>query len=254
MNSLFLAHGSPMMAIETNEYTRFLHRLGTQYHPQAIVLFTAHWESEVLTISSRDDTYETIYDFYGFPEQLYEKTYPARGSQETAGCLHTLLEQNGIQVRVDNKRGLDHGSWVLLSHMYPAANIPVVQVSVHPFLPPSEQYRIGEAIRSVTADNVLVIGSGVTVHNLRSLNWEQKEPEPWAEAFDDWLIQHIKQSDLHELFRYHELAPHASMAVPRPEHLVPFFIAMGSGDPAAPAEILYRSYDFGTLSYLCFGF
>ncbi|KPV55313.1 MFS transporter [Paenibacillus sp. A3] len=250
--ALFLAHGSPMLAIEQTPYTDFLAKLGEQYEPRAIVIFTAHWESETLTISSIDDVYDTIYDFGGFPDELYQVKYPARGSKAIAAMLEQKLTATGIEVRTDSARGLDHGSWTLLHRMYPKADIPVVQVSVNPYLAPERQYRIGEAIRGLGREGILVIGSGVTVHNLRMLNWGQKTPEPWAIGFDDWLLEMLQSGDLNALFQYAEQAPHARQAVPRAEHFVPLFIAMGSGE--GQAQVIHRSYDLGTLSYMCLQF
>ncbi|MFK4340625.1 aromatic ring-opening dioxygenase catalytic subunit (LigB family) [Paenibacillus sp. RC62] len=134
MPSLFLAHGSPMLAIEQTEYTAFLEQLGKSIRPKAIVIFTAHWETQALTVSSIDDIYDTIYDFGGFPPELYAVKYPAHGSVELAAKLKELYEQKGIDVQTDRVRGLDHGSWTLLHRMYPEADIPVVQISVNPFL------------------------------------------------------------------------------------------------------------------------
>ncbi|MDF2670484.1 MAG: dioxygenase extradiol-like protein [Paenibacillus sp.] len=253
---LFLAHGSPMTAIEDTEYTRFLEQLGPKLKPKAIVIFSAHWESEVLAISSTDDTYETIYDFGGFPPDLYSIKYKARGSKKLAAELADRFKHNGIENRLDETRGLDHGSWTMLHRMYPQADIPVVQLSVHPYLATSEQYRIGEALRGLDQEDILIIGSGVTVHNLRVLNWGDRHgtPERWATGFDDWLIDHIQSSDKEALFRYMELAPAAKQAVPTPEHFVPLYIALGSGDPARKPEVIHRSYEFGTLSYLSMQF
>ncbi|MDO3677233.1 DODA-type extradiol aromatic ring-opening family dioxygenase [Paenibacillus ehimensis] len=250
--ALFLAHGSPMLAIEQTPYTDFLAKLGERYEPRAIVIFTAHWESETLTISSTDDVYDTIYDFGGFPDELYQVKYPARGSKAIAAMLEQKLTANGIEVRTDSVRGLDHGAWTLLHRMYPKADIPVVQVSVNPYLAPERQYRIGEAIRGLGRQGILVIGSGVTVHNLRMVNWGQKTPEPWAVSFDDWLLEKLQSGDLNALFHYAEQAPYARQAVPRAEHFVPLFIAMGSGE--GEAQMIHRSYDLGTLSYMCLQF
>lgn len=250
--ALFLAHGSPMLAIEQTPYTDFLAKLGERYEPRAVVIFTAHWESETLTISSTDDVYDTIYDFGGFPDELYQVKYPARGSKAIAAMLEQKLTANGIEVRTDSVRGLDHGAWTLLHRMYPKADIPVVQVSVNPYLAPERQYRIGEAIRGLGREGILVIGSGVTVHNLRMVNWGQKTPEPWAVSFDDWLLEKLQSGDLNALFHYAEQAPYARQAVPRAEHFVPLFIAMGSGE--GEAQMIHRSYDLGTLSYMCLQF
>jgi 4,5-DOPA dioxygenase extradiol len=252
--SLFLAHGSPMIAIEDTEYTRFLKNLGEQIKPKAIVIFTAHWESDVLAISSIDGVYDTIYDFGGFPDELYAMKYPAKGSSKLASMLEERFRKQGITVRKDTTRGLDHGSWTLLHHLYPKADIPVVQVSVNPYLSPGEQFKIGEALQGLGKEDILIIGSGVTVHNLRMVKWEQTTVEPWAIEFDDWLIEKVQNKDLDSLFKYDEQAPHARLAVPRAEHFVPFFIAMGSGDPQAKAKVIHQSYDLGTLSYLCLQF
>lgn len=251
--SLFLAHGSPMLAIQESPYTDFLKKLGQAIQPRAIVIFTAHWESDILTISASDDPYDTIYDFYGFPDDLYQIKYSAKGSSQVAALLEEHFSSKGIPTQKDFSRGLDHGAWSLLSRLYPEADIPVVQVSVNPYLSPADQYQIGLAIKDLGKEDILVIGSGVTVHNLRALKWHQTEPEAWAVEFDDWLIDHLNTQDFDALLTYEEAAPHARLAVPRPEHFVPFFIAMGSGY-LEKARVLHRSYEMGTLSYLCLEF
>jgi 4,5-DOPA dioxygenase extradiol len=243
-----------MLAIEDTEYSAFLGELGRSIRPKAIVIFTAHWESETLTISAIDGVYDTIYDFYGFPKELYEVKYPTKGSTALASSLAERFAAAGIPVQKDTKRGLDHGSWTLLHRLYPEADIPVVQVSVNPNLPPAEQYAIGQALRDLGKADILVIGSGVTVHNLRILKWGQTVPEPWAVRFDDWLIDRLQNHDTTALFRYEELAPDARLAVPRAEHFVPLLIAMGSGDPESVPEVIYRNYEAGNLSYLCLKF
>ncbi len=252
--SIFLSHGSPMIAVENNEYTRFLAELGASWTPEFIVIFSAHWESDDLTISYTNETYETIYDFYGFPDELYRVQYPARGSEQASARLEELFTASGIQVQRDTSRGLDHGSWSLLKHMYPQANIPVVQVSVNAYLSAEEQVKIGAALRELQHEDVLIIGSGASVHNLRTLKWGQKTAETWALQFDDWLIDKVESKKMNDLFAYQDLAPHASLAVPRAEHFVPLLIALGSSNPDSKAKVLHRSYDVGTLSYLCFEF
>ncbi|HWO98974.1 MAG TPA: class III extradiol ring-cleavage dioxygenase [Bacillus sp. (in: firmicutes)] len=254
MPSLFLAHGSPMLAIEQNPYTDFLENIGRHIKPKAIVIFTAHWESDITTISYTDEVYETIYDFYGFPDEMYTIKYPARGSKKAADMVKNQFQQQGIPFKLNMTRGLDHGSWTLLSRIYPNADIPVIQISVNPFLEAENQYKIGQSLKALRAEDILIIGSGVTVHNLRALNWNQTTPEAWAVEFDDWLIDKIQQKDLDGLFKWEESAPNARLAVPRPEHFVPFFIAVGSGDSLEDAKVIHRSYEFGTLSYLCFQF
>lgn len=253
VQSLFLAHGAPTIAIENNDYTKFLGELGRGITPKAIVIFTAHWESQMLTISSGDGVYNTIYDFYGFPRELYEIEYRAKGSSLIASKIREKLLEHGINAEKDTTRGLDHGSWTLLKHLYPSANIPVIQISVNASLSIKEQLNIGEALKSLGEEDILIIGSGVTVHNLRLVKWEATSPDSWAEEFDDWLIDKIKTKDLNSLINYRELAPKANLAVPTLEHFVPLFIAMGAGNKVTP-KVLHRSYELGNLSYLCFEF
>ncbi|RUS46242.1 class III extradiol ring-cleavage dioxygenase [Cohnella sp. AR92] len=250
ISPLFVGHGSPLMAIQDSPCTEFLAEYGKRKKPKAIVVFTAHWESEVLAISSIDGAYDTIYDFGGFPPEMYTIKYPAPGDPGLAARIGESLDKLGIAHRFDTKRGLDHGSWVPLRRMYPDADIPVVQISIHPFLPPSEQFRIGTALRGLDQEDILVLGSGATVHNFRAMNFNAKQPDAWAVAFDDWLVDRIQRKELDELFRYEELAPNARTAVPRPDHFVPLYLAFGSADPASTATEAHRSYEMGSLSYL----
>ncbi len=252
--SFFLAHGSPMIAIENTAYTATLAKLGEQTQATALVVFTSHWETDPITISFRDDPYDMIYDFSGFPRELYTFKYPAKGSTKIASRVAQLIEKKGFYVRKDSKRGIDHGTWALLARMYPKADLPVVQVSVNPTLSPKEQFVIGEALRGLGHDNILVLASGVTVHNLREVEWGLTTPEPWAVEFDEWLIDKVQKWDLEALFNYEVYAPHASLAVPTAEHFLPLYIAMGSGDPQSLPEVIHRHYEAGSLSYLCFKF
>jgi 4,5-DOPA dioxygenase extradiol len=255
--TLFVAHGAPTLAIENNAYTDFLSQyamdLPDRYaRPEAIVIFTAHWESRVQQISSVDP-YEMIYDFGGFPDELYQITYPAAGSPELAEEIAQLLAQEGIPYEKHTSRGLDHGSWVPLRLLAPKADIPVVQLSVNPLLVAEEQYRIGRALSSLRHKNVLVIGSGGTVHNLWRVDFRQAVPEPWAVAFDQWIAEKLELWDTESLFAYMEQAPYAREAVPRNEHFIPLLYAMGAAElpnreSAAQAQLLFREYQYGSLS------
>ncbi|MFW2490626.1 DODA-type extradiol aromatic ring-opening family dioxygenase [Clostridium chromiireducens] len=250
---LFLAHGSPMMAIEEDDYTEFLNNLGTKFNPKAIVIFTSHWDNETLTISSIDSVYDTMYDFYGFPEELYQIKYPAKGSTEIASRVEEKLTNQGIKVNKDISRGLDHGAWTILKHLYPKADVPIVQVSINSNLSIQEQIKIGDALKTFGNDDILVIGSGNTVHNLRLVDFDAVSIDSWAEEFDDWLINRLKENDFISLNNYSDNAPYANLAVPTPEHLVPLFIALGSSSLLIP-RVIFRSYELGNLSYLCFEF
>lgn len=253
IQTLFLAHGSPMMAFENNEYTEFLNKLGGKIKPKAIVVFSAHWDTETLTISSTDSVYETIYDFYGFPKELYNIKYNAKGSTLIASDIYNKLKDQGIDVKKDSNRGLDHGAWTLLKHIYPKADIPVIQISINSNLPIEEQINIGRALQYLSSEDILVIGSGNTVHNLRLVNWDQASVDSWAVEFDDWLIDTLKKLDYHSLSNFRKSAPHSNLAVPTPEHFVPLFLALGCCKNPTP-HILYRDYELGNLSYLCLQF
>jgi 4,5-DOPA dioxygenase extradiol len=254
MPSLFINHGAPTMALAESDYTRFLAETGKRLKPKAIVMFSAHWEARVTTISFAEGPLETIYDFGGFPDELYRMTYPAPGSSVIAGWLEDLFKQQGIPTLRDAERGLDHGSWVFLRYMYPDADIPIVSISVNPYLHPSEQVKIGESLRGLGREDILVIGSGTTVHNFNEIKFGQSTPEAWAVEFDNWIAEKIVNQDVESLLQYETLAPHARRAVPRAEHFVPLFHAMASSSGTEKPKVLWRGYDYGTFSYTCFEF
>jgi 4,5-DOPA dioxygenase extradiol len=250
--SLFIAHGSPMIAIENNEYTQFLNQLGqTLPRPKAIVLFSAHWESAAQKVSEVDQ-YSMIYDFGGFDPELNRIQYPARGDQGLSKSIEELFTKSGIPFAVEKQRGLDHGAWVVLRLLYPNADIPVIAMSVNQNLAPEEHYKIGKALSVLRANDVLIIGSGGTVHNLRVLNWRDNgDTDKWAVEFDDWLAHHLQTWDLPSLFQYDSLAPNANYAVPPygREHFIPLFYAMGAADDEQKATLLHRSFRYGSLSH-----
>ncbi|MCL6453331.1 MAG: dioxygenase [Alicyclobacillus sp.] len=249
--ALFIAHGAPLLAIEENDYTRFLGQLGKRLpRPQAIVLFSAHWVAGTEQVSEVEQ-YDTMYDFGGFSDALYQTKYAARGSRQIAQQIEGLLRANGVPFEVERKRGLDHGAWVVLRLLYPSGDIPVVEMSVNPRLSPEQQYKIGRSLATLRSNDVLVIGSGGTVHNLRALQWQSDEVHEWALEFDRWLETHLKQWDLDALYRYDTLAPGAALAVPLDgnDHFIPIFYAMGAADDRRRASLLHRSYRYGNLSH-----
>ncbi|MDR6723084.1 4,5-DOPA dioxygenase extradiol [Paenibacillus amylolyticus] len=254
MPSLFIAHGAPSLALEENAYTEFLQELGqTLPKPKAIVLFSAHWEATTQQVSSVAE-YETIYDFGGFQPELYQIKYPAQGHAETTTEVERLFTEAGIPVQTDDVRGLDHGAWVVLRLLYPDADIPVVALSVNRYLTGEQQYQVGQALASLREQDVLVIGSGGTVHNLRRLNWGSNEIDPWALEFDHWLQDKLESWDTESLFAYDTLAPSAQAAVPTPEHFVPLLLAMGAGDRNKQATLMFKAYQLGNLSLSCWKF
>lgn len=258
MPSLFVAHGSPMIAIEDNPYARFLDHLGkTLPKPRAIVIFSAHWEDPIQRVSVVDH-YSTIYDFGGFPSALYQVRYDAPGDPELAGKIIGALKARRIASQVDETRGLDHGAWTILSRIFPACDIPVVALSVNQNLAPQQQYAIGQSLEFLRAEDVLVMGSGVTIHNFQYVEFDREDapPAPWAEEFNEWLTGRIKTWNLPDLFDYDQKAPNVRMAVPirGREHFIPLFYAMGAADQGRKVEVLHSSYQFGSLSNTVYQF
>ncbi|MCZ8519669.1 MULTISPECIES: DODA-type extradiol aromatic ring-opening family dioxygenase [Paenibacillus] len=246
--SLFLAHGTPTLAAEDLPYTRFLQNLGKHLpRPQGIAVVSAHWESPIQRITGASRP-ETLHDFFGYPEAAYAVTYPAPGDILLSLDIQKELAGEGIASEIDDARGLDHGVWPLLHWMYPAADIPVVALSVHPRLAPEEPYRIGQALYSLRQKGVLVIGSGGTVHHPSRLHWDSTWVDSWALEFDAWLGERISVWDLESLFDYERRAPHASLAALTREHLYPLFLAMGLADRTRKAKLLHQEYQYGSLS------
>lgn len=253
--ALFIAHGSPLLSVESSDYTQFLNQLGERLPaPKAIVVFTAHWDCPVPSVTM-DENHRTLHDFYGYPSAMYNIQYPAVGQTEIANEICALFSRSNLPYQPVLGRGLDHGVWVPLLHMYPDANIPVIAVSVDSLRSPQEQYDIGRMLEQLRHDHVLIIGSGGTVHNLRMLA-QDDEPQDWAIEFDDWLGERLQQWNTRELFQYDKKAPHARTAVPSygMEHIAPLFYAMGTADMSRTARRLFQSYPHGTLSLNCWQF
>lgn len=250
MPAYFIAHGAPSLVIENHDYTDFLKKFAASLpkKPKAIVIFSAHYEQRVQTIGAVEGTYDTIYDFGGFPDELYQMTYPAKGDRSLSEQIQSLFSKDGIQSTLDENRGLDHGSWAILKLIFPEADIPVVALSVNRHLTNEEQYQIGKALAELREQDVLIIGSGGTVHNLWKVKWQAGGIDNWAVDFDNWLQSKLEAWDTNSLFHYRELAPYAQEAVPTNEHFIPLLLAMGAGDKTRQAKLLHRSYQLGNMS------
>jgi len=254
MPTLFLSHGSPMLLLEEHPSRDFLRGLASLVpRPTAIIVASAHWLTEEPAVSVSAAP-ETVHDFYGFPEVLYQMRYPAPGApaiaQETAG----LLANAGFVVGQDPGQGLDHGAWQVLALAWPEADIPVFQLSIQPHRDPAHHERVGRALASLRRSNVLVIGSGSATHNLRALRREARpSTDAWAQAFDDWLSEKIVAGDRDALLDYRRQAPHAALAHPTDEHLLPLYVALGAAE-AAPGERIHASFSRGNLSMAAFRF
>ncbi|MGB4072883.1 DODA-type extradiol aromatic ring-opening family dioxygenase [Pseudomonas sp.] len=251
--SLFISHGSPMLALEPGASGPALARLASQLpKPRAIVLVSAHWESHDLRISSAAQP-ETWHDFRGFPAALHQVQYPAPGQPQLAQSIQQLLEDAGLAAQLDGERPFDHGTWVPLSLMYPQADIPVVQVSLPSRAGPALQTRIGQALSVLREQGVLLIGSGSITHNLGQLDW-QAAPEviaPWAQAFRDWMVEKLASGDEDSLHDYRRQAPHAVRSHPSDEHLLPLFFARAAG---GRFKIEHSSFNYAALGMDIYSF
>lgn len=208
--------------------------------PKAILVASAHWDTEVPMLTDMPNP-ETFHDFYGFPDPLYRLRYPAPGSPDLAKRAGSLLGGAGFPAALEEVRGLDHGVWSILLHMYPEADIPVVQVSLQTALGPGHHYQMGQALAPLAADEVLLIGSGQMTHNLRE--WGRNfdgQPAPYVLEFQKWIHDRIGAHSHEELIDYRRIAPHAVRAHPSDEHFLPLFFALGAGGRNAEPR---RTYD-----------
>ncbi|WP_448144288.1 DODA-type extradiol aromatic ring-opening family dioxygenase [Pseudomonas silesiensis] len=229
--SLYISHGSPMLALEPGASGPALARLAAEWpKPKAIVIVSAHWESNELLVSGNPQP-DTWHDFGGFPQALFEVQYPAPGDPLMAAEVAERLEHAGLHARIDPKRPFDHGVWVPLSLMYPQADIPIVQVSLPTHGGPALQTRVGQALAGLRELGVLLIGSGSITHNLRELDWHAgpESVEPWAREFRDWMVEKLEAQDEVALHDYRRQAPNAVRNHPSDEHLLPLYFARGAG-------------------------
>lgn len=244
--SLFISHGSPMLALEPGDSGPVLARLAAELpRPKAILVVSAHWESHGLLLTGAERP-ETWHDFYGFPPELYALQYPASGAPRLAGEIVELLGEQGLPAALDEQRPFDHGAWVPLMLMYPEADIPMLQLSLPSHLGPELQVHIGRALRALREQGVLLIGSGSINHNLRELyrNAADGTVAPWARAFRDWMVEKLASGDEAALVDYRQQAPHALRNHPSDEHLLPLYFAYGAGERFS---VVYQGFTMGAL-------
>lgn len=244
--SLFISHGSPMLALQPGASGPALQCLAAGLsRPTAIVVVSAHWESHELLVSGSPAP-ETWHDFGGFPRALFAVQYPAPGNPQLAQQIVELLAANDLNARIDKQRPFDHGTWVPLSLMYPSADIPVVQVSLPSQMGPALQTQIGHALAGLREQGVLLIGSGSITHNLGELDW-QAAPErisPWARDFRDWVVDKLAAQDEAALHDYRRQAPHAVRNHPSEEHLLPLYFARAAG---GEFSVAHQGFTLGAL-------
>jgi 4,5-DOPA dioxygenase extradiol len=246
--SVFISHGSPMHALEPGPAGEAWRALGRRLpKPRAILISSAHWETNLpaLTGSARPPT---IHDFYNFPEPLYRLRYPSPGAPEVAQRAAELLKQAGLPAAIDPERGLDHGAWSPLLYAYPDADIPVVQISVQPELGPQHHIDLGRALRPLTEENILIVGSGHMTHNLRDWMRGAGTPQPYAREFAEWVKDRIEAHDFDALVEYRSRSPHGARAHPTDEHFLPLFFALGAAPERSKPERIYDAIDSGVLA------
>lgn len=244
--SLFVSHGAPSIAIETDDYTRTLARFGaTLAGARAIAVVSAHWQAPAPMRVNAVANPEPIYDFGGFAPELYTMRYDAPGDPAIAQRIASLLDG-----ALETSRGWDHGLWVPMHVMLGANPLPAIEISLPFRATPRELLDAGRRLAQIRDEGVIVAGSGGIVHNLRMLNLGDKfaAPEPWAREFDDWVAARIAERDFDTLADYRTRAPHAELAAPTPEHFDPLFVALGAMGEEDEIETVFAGFHYGTLS------
>jgi 4,5-DOPA dioxygenase extradiol len=249
---LLVSHGAPTVAMDTEApFARALRAFGERVRPSAIAIVSAHWQTRAPEVRVTGAAQPPlIYDFGGFPDEMYRMTYAAPGAPELAREIvdalagaHAVDDAPKWDAALDATRGWDHGAWVPLRLAYPAADVPVVQISLPTASPPA-LLAMGRALAWLRAREVLVVGSGTVVHNLRAIGQHAE----WATAFDAWFADAVARHDLEALAEWRTRGPEAARAHPTSEHFDPFLVAMGATQPGEPVTTLHEEMAFGSLS------
>lgn len=231
MPVLFVGHGSPMNGIEDNEFSQYWKKLATQIErPKAVLCISAHWLTKGTFVTAMDQP-RTIHDFGGFPQALFDVQYPAPGDLELA--IETKKLITSTTVELDHDWGLDHGTWTIVRHMYPDADIPVLQLSIDYHQPAQYHYDLAKHLSSLRQKGVLIIGSGNMVHNLRMVAWDKLEQSygfDWALEMNDLFKKKIEENDHKSLINYQDLGLPAKLAIPTPDHYYPLIYTLALKD------------------------
>lgn len=255
MPTIFFGHGNPMNAVLNNSYTESWASIGTGLpRPKAILSISAHWfiDDSAVTISTAP---RTIHDFGGFPPQLYRVQYPAPGDPDLASRVQELLAP--LSVRFDDGWGLDHGTWSVLTHVFPEADVPVVQLSIDQVQPPSFHYEIGQRLATLREEDILILGSGNLVHNLHAYAWgkHSQEPYDWALSFERRVREAILAGEHRPLIDYEtSLGREAILAAPTPDHYLPLLYILGARAPQDSVVFPVEGVDGGSISMLAVQF
>jgi len=248
--AIFFGHGNPMNAVRDNTYTEGWRKIGEQItRPKAILAISAHWfvPETGVTISTSP---RTIHDFGGFPRELYQVQYPAPGDLELARRVQEMLKP--LQVKFDSSWGLDHGTWSVLRHVYPAADVPIVQLSIDETQPASFHYEIGTRLAPLRGEGVLIIGSGNLVHNLHTYAWGGHMPEPydWAIRFEREAREMMVAGEFKSLIDYENLGPEARLSIPTPDHYLPLLYVIAGRQERETITFPIEGVDGGSISML----
>ncbi|MCH3908441.1 MAG: 4,5-DOPA dioxygenase extradiol [Sphaerochaeta sp.] len=243
MPVLFVGHGSPMNAMEDNQFsagwTEISKKIPT---PKAILCISAHWFTHGLRVNNSPKP-KQIYDMYGFPEELYQITWPAPGDPELAGRVAKMTG-----AKVDDSWGCDHGAWSVLRRMYPKADIPFFQLSVNRDAPPEKHFALGRTLASLRDEGVLIVGSGDVVHNLSLVDWDNPGGFPWAEEFDGYVHDAILRGDYQAVVDYRKAGECAEYAFFTPDHFLPILPVLGAAQPGEKVTVFNRQCVMGALS------
>ena len=248
--TLFVSHGAPTLAIDDGPAHQFLMNCEKMLgKPKAILMLSAHYEALTATVTGSASP-GTIHDFWGFPDALYNITYPAPGDPALAQRVSQLLSTAGIETHVEEDRGLDHGAWIPLSLMYPDADVPVVQLSIDARRGSAYHFLLGELLRPLRDEGVLIIGSGGATHNLsHAIRAPQDEPiVEWASTFREWLADTVGNDRRDKLANYRDIAPGAVRNHPTDEHFFPLLCAIGATTPGEPRRQIHTSDTYGALA------
>jgi 4,5-DOPA dioxygenase extradiol len=255
MPVLFLGHGSPMNAIEDNIFTQGFKKLAlTLPKPNAIICISAHWETNGTFVTAMEKP-KTIHDFGGFPKELFSVQYPAPGDVELAKQTKTIYNN---KIELDTNWGLDHGCWSVLTHLYPKADVPVIQFSLNYKLTPNEHFNLAKQLQTLRNKGVLIIGSGNIVHNLGLVAWDKLNQTnyayDWAQHANNLIIKHINELNFNPLINYQKLGKEMTMAIPTPEHYLPLLYCLALKQQNDKVEIFNNLAVAGSLTMTSFKF
>lgn len=248
--AIFFGHGNPMNAVVRNAYTEAWRRIGAELpRPSVILSISAHWFVPGTSVTGVDAP-RTIHDFGGFPRELYDVQYPAPGAPQVARRVQKVLAP--LPVGLDMSWGLDHGTWSVLRHVYPDADVPVIQLSIDETQPPAEHFEIGRRLAPLRDEGILILGSGNLVHNLHTYAWGRhvQEPYGWAVAFENRARELMLTHEYQPLIDYESLGRDAILSVPTPDHYLPLLYVLGAWREGDAVAFPVEGVDGGSISML----